>query len=94
MIQVNIGNEPQKSGVLIKDLPSLIDLCRTHGLPMTGLMCIPPAHEDPTPHFQGLTELAKKYKLPDVSMGMSGDYETAIAHGSTLVRIGSALFQG
>lgn len=92
LIQVNTGHEPQKGGVFIDDLPTLIDLCRAHGLPLMGLMCIPPAHEDPSPHFQQLAVLAKMHQLPDLSMGMSDDYLVAIAKGATWVRIGSALF--
>jgi pyridoxal phosphate enzyme (YggS family) len=92
LIQVNTGQEPQKSGVLVDDLATLIDLCRTHGLPLSGLMCIPPVHEDPSPHFQQLAALAKQHQLPDLSMGMSGDYQVAIAMGATWVRIGSALW--
>ena len=92
LIQVNTGHELQKSGVLIDDLPALIDLCRTMALPLTGLMCIPPADEDPTPHFQQLAILAKTHQLPDLSMGMSTDYPIAIAKGATWVRIGAALW--
>lgn len=92
LIQVNTGREPQKSGVLREDLPALIDLCRTSSLPLTGLMSIPPADEDPTPHFQLLADLARDNNLSDLSMGMSGDYPIAIAHGATWVRIGKALW--
>lgn len=92
LIQVNTGREPQKSGVLTEDLPGLINLCRAHDLPLTGLMCIPPAHEDPTPHFHLLANLARTSNLSDLSMGMSGDYQTAIAHGAIWVRLGTALW--
>jgi pyridoxal phosphate enzyme (YggS family) len=93
LIQVNTGQEPQKSGVLIDDLPDLIHLCHYHNLPITGLMCIPPLLEDPALHFQKLANLAKTYNLPELSMGMSGDYPLAIAHGATCVRIGSAIWK-
>jgi pyridoxal phosphate enzyme (YggS family) len=92
LIQVNTGREPQKSGVLEKDLPALIALCTTHALPLTGLMCIPPAHEDPAPHFRKLADLAQTHQLSELSMGMSADYEVAIAHGATWVRVGTALW--
>jgi hypothetical protein len=91
-IQVNTGHEPQKSGVLVEDLPALIELCRQHHLPLTGLMCIPPLQEDPSSHFQLLCDLAKEYNLSGLSMGMSADYEQAIAHGATIIRIGTALW--
>jgi hypothetical protein len=92
LIQVNTGCEPQKSGVLREDLPALVDLCRAQRLPLTGLMCIPPAHEDPAHHFRLLADLARIYNLSDLSMGMSGDYPIAIAHGATWVRLGTALW--
>lgn len=92
LIQVNTGHEPQKSGVLIEDLPTLIDLCRSHNLPLTGLMCIPPLHENPTPHFHLLANLARTHHLPDLSMGMSHDYESAIQEGASWIRLGRALW--
>ncbi len=92
LIQVNTGCEPQKSGVLKENLPALIDLCRTHALPLTGLMCIPPATEDPAIHFQLLADLAHTHKLSDLSMGMSGDYPMAIAHGASWIRLGTAFW--
>lgn len=92
LIQVNTGREPQKGGVLKEGLPALVDLCQTYALPLTGLMCIPPAHEDPIPHFQLLAELAQTHHLCDLSMGMSADFPAAIACGTTWVRIGSALW--
>lgn len=92
LIQVNTAREPQKSGVSCEDLPALIELCRTSSLPLTGLMGIPPASEDPTPHFQVLADLAHRYNLSDLSMGMSRDYPIAIAHGATWVRVGKALW--
>ena len=92
LIQVNTGREPQKSGVLSESLPALIDLCRTHALPLTGLMCIPPANEDPARHFRLLADLAHTHNLSDLSMGMSSDYPIAIAHGASWVRLGTILW--
>lgn len=92
LVQVNTGAEPQKSGVLIEHLPSLLEQCRKVNLPITGLMCIPPLHQPAGLHFALLRELAKKYNLKDLSMGMSHDFETAIQSGATLIRIGTALF--
>lgn len=91
-IQVNTGAEPQKAGVLPDDADTFIYECRDLGLPVEGLMCIPPADQDPSPHFAMLAEIAKRNDLPELSMGMSGDFETAIAHGATYVRVGSAIF--
>lgn len=93
LIQVNTGEEPQKAGVAPDGLADLLALCRdAHGLDIRGLMCIPPADEPPAPHFALLADLAAKHRLPEVSMGMSGDYEAAIRHGATRVRVGTALF--
>ncbi len=92
LIQVNTGREPQKSGVLSENLTTLVDLCRMHALPLTGLMCIPPAHEDPTHHFQLLAGLAHTHNLSDLSMGMSSDYPIAIAHGASWIRLGTAFW--
>ncbi|WP_435640738.1 YggS family pyridoxal phosphate-dependent enzyme [Micavibrio aeruginosavorus] len=91
-IQVNTGDEAQKAGCSVADLPGLLALCRDQGLHITGLMCIPPVDADPVPHFQLLHDLAGRYGLPNLSMGMSADFETAIAYGATHVRVGSALF--
>ncbi len=91
-IQVNTGAEPQKAGVLPKDADGFVAECRSLDLPVVGLMCIPPADEDPAPHFEMLREIAARNDLPGLSMGMSGDFETAIAHGATHVRVGSAIF--
>lgn len=92
-VQVNTGAEPQKAGVSVEGLPAFLDLCReTHRLPVQGLMCIPPVHEQAGPHFALLSELARRYGLAKLSMGMSGDFEDAIAHGATHVRVGSAIF--
>jgi pyridoxal phosphate enzyme (YggS family) len=93
LIQVNTGAEPQKAGILPEEADAFIALCRdTHALPILGLMCIPPAGEDPAPHFTQLASLAARHGLKTLSMGMSGDFETAIRHGATHVRVGSAIF--
>jgi len=93
LVQVNTGAEPQKAGVLPDDVDALIKVARdTYGLNIEGLMCIPPVDQDPTPHFLLLQSLAKRNGLTVLSMGMSGDFETAIACGATHVRVGSALF--
>jgi PLP dependent protein len=92
-IQVNTGHEAQKSGVLPDDLQALCSKCREeYGLAIDGLMCIPPLEELPEPHFQLLAKLASDLGLPSLSMGMSADFETAIAAGATHVRVGSAIF--
>ena len=92
-IQVNTGSEPQKAGVLPEGLDRLVALCRDDlKLPVVGLMCIPPAAEEPAPHFTLLRELAARHGLECLSMGMSADYRVAIALGATHVRIGTAIF--
>lgn len=91
-IQVNTGAEEQKSGVLPKDLPALLDYARAAGINVTGLMCIPPADEPAGLHFAFLKNLGDRYGLSNLSMGMSADFEKAIAAGATHVRIGTALF--
>ena len=92
-IQVNTGEEPQKAGVLPAEVDAFVAACRdTHKLPITGLMCIPPVEGDPRPHFAALAALAKEHGLAKLSMGMSGDFETAIRFGATSVRVGSAVF--
>ncbi|PYE83672.1 YggS family pyridoxal phosphate-dependent enzyme [Pseudoroseicyclus aestuarii] len=91
-VQVNTGAEPQKAGVLPEDTDAFIGDCRGMDLPVVGLMCIPPAEEDPAPHFAMLAEIAARNGLDGLSMGMSGDFETAVAHGATHVRVGSAIF--
>lgn len=92
-VQVNTGEEPQKSGVLPKELPEFLAQLRaqTHIQP-AGLMCIPPQDEEPGLHFALLAKLANTHGLKQLSMGMSGDYETAIRFGATHVRVGTALF--
>ncbi|MEQ9519323.1 MAG: YggS family pyridoxal phosphate-dependent enzyme [Parvibaculum sp.] len=93
LIQVNTGAEPQKAGVLPEALDAFIVLCRdTLSLPVEGLMCIPPAEEEPALHFALLEKLAKRNGLSILSMGMSADFETALEFGATHVRVGSAIF--
>lgn len=91
-VQVNIGEEEQKGGCAIDDLPGLLERCRDKGLEIAGLMCIPPLNTEPAPYFALLAKLAKQNGLPALSMGMSGDYETAVMCGATHVRVGTALF--
>lgn len=92
-VQVNTGAEPQKAGILPQDADAFLDACRDlHGLAVEGLMCIPPADEPAAPHFALLREIARRKHLPNLSMGMSGDFETALALGATHIRIGSAIF--
>ena len=91
-VQVNTGAEPQKAGVRPEDLASFLRDCRGMDLPPVGLMCIPPEEEDSRPHFAMLARMAADHGLQGLSMGMSGDFESAIAHGATHVRVGSAIF--
>lgn len=91
-IQVNIGEEPQKAGVAPLEADAFIAECRGLGLTIEGLMCVPPADEPPAPFFALLAKIARRNGLDRLSMGMSGDFETAIRFGATSVRIGSALF--
>ena len=92
-VQVNTGNEPQKAGIDPRETEAFLALCRDElGLEIEGLMCIPPAGENPGPHFALLHDLATENSVPKLSMGMSGDYEIAIAFGATSVRVGSAIF--
>lgn len=109
LIEVNIGDEPQKAGCAIADIHALLALCKTLDIQILGVMCIPPEGKDPAAHnlrdtsapegatgpayyFKKLAEIAAQYSLGTISMGMSGDYEEAIANGATEVRIGSAIF--
>jgi uncharacterized pyridoxal phosphate-containing UPF0001 family protein len=93
LIEVNIGAEPQKAGIAPEETANFLAACRTEWrLEIAGLMCIPPAAEDPSPHFRRLAALAASLGLKTLSMGMSGDYETAIACGATEIRVGTALF--
>lgn len=91
-VQVNIGDEPQKGGCAIADLPAVLDRARDAGLPVVGLMAVPPLEVEPAPYFALLAKLAARHGLAGLSMGMSSDFETAILLGATHVRIGTALF--
>ncbi len=91
-VQVNIGQEPQKAGVSPAEADGFIALCLELGLKIEGLMCIPPAEGDPAPHFAALRDIARRNRLEKLSMGMSDDFEAAIAQGATSVRVGSAIF--
>jgi pyridoxal phosphate enzyme (YggS family) len=93
LVQVNTGDEAQKAGVARADAAGFLQACREEwGLPVQGLMCIPPAEADPRPHFDYLAGLAARNGLPLLSMGMSADFEVAIGYGATHVRVGSAIF--
>ena len=93
LVQVNTGDEAQKAGVPRAEADAFLRACRDeHGLEVRGLMCIPPVDEDPRPHFGFLAELAARHALPVLSMGMSADFEAAIAGGATHVRVGTAIF--
>ena len=92
-VQVNTGEEPQKAGVMPAEADALVRLCIDDlGLPVRGLMCIPPVDEEPAMHFAFLREIARRNGLAGLSMGMSGDFATAVQFGATVVRIGSAIF--
>jgi pyridoxal phosphate enzyme (YggS family) len=93
LIEVNTGREPQKSGIARDAADRFIDECKDRfGTTLAGLMCVPPLDEDPRPHFTWLADRAVRHGLATVSMGMSADFEIAIACGATLVRVGSAIF--
>ena len=91
-LQVNIGDEPQKGGCAVAELPALVEAARAAGLPLAGLMCLPPAGVEPAPYFALLAKLARRHDVAGLSMGMSADYETAAMIGATHVRVGTALF--
>jgi len=91
-VQVNTGEEPQKAGVLPGDVDGFVAACRALDLPVRGLMCIPPVEEEPSLHFALLAKMAARNGLSGLSMGMSGDFERAIAQGATHIRVGSAIF--
>ena len=91
-IQINTGEEPQKAGIAPADADAFIAECRALGLNVAGLMCIPPEDEEPALHFALLAKIAARNGLKGLSMGMSGDFETAIRLGATVVRVGSAIF--
>jgi pyridoxal phosphate enzyme (YggS family) len=93
LLQVITGREPQKSGVAPQDLPRLLTVFRSDfGLEVAGLMCIPPANEAPDQHFECLATIARQHGLQELSMGISGDFETAVRLGATRVRVGTAIF--
>lgn len=91
-LQINIGDEEQKGGCRIDEIETLLSAADDNAIPIIGLMCIPPAEIDSAPFFSLMAKLAKHYGLPNLSMGMSSDYETAITIGATHVRVGTALF--
>lgn len=91
-VQVNTGEEPQKAGVLPTELSGFLKECRAMDLSPVGLMCIPPEDQDSTPHFAMLARMAADHGLAGLSMGMSSDFEAAVAHGATHIRVGSAIF--
>ena len=91
-IQVNTGEEPQKAGIMPSDADAFVSECRAFDLPIQGLMCIPPVEEEPSLHFALLAKIAERNGLTGLSMGMSADFESAIALGATHVRVGSAIF--
>ncbi|MBY9065012.1 YggS family pyridoxal phosphate-dependent enzyme [Sphingomonas yunnanensis] len=91
-LQVNIGAEPQKGGCAIEALPALLRQARDAGVSVVGLMCVPPAEIEPAPYLALCAKLARDHGLGEVSMGMSGDMETAVTLGATYIRVGSALF--
>ncbi|MEM8581589.1 MAG: YggS family pyridoxal phosphate-dependent enzyme [Pseudomonadota bacterium] len=91
-VQVNTGDESQKAGCALSDVDALVQSCRDLELPLKGLMCIPPIEEEPSLHFALLAKLAERNGLTGLSMGMSGDFESAIAQGATHIRVGSAIF--
>lgn len=94
-VQVNTGEEPQKAGVMPREAKAFVAMCRDElKLEISGLMCIPPVEEEPAVHFAFLEKLARDCGVKGLSMGMSGDFETAIAFGATHVRVGSAIFGG
>ncbi len=94
-VQVNVGDEPQKAGVATAEADAFIAACLARfGERVSGLMCIPPAEGDPAPHFRWLAACARRHGLKELSMGMSGDFEIAIAEGATRVRVGTAIFGG
>jgi PLP dependent protein len=89
-LQVNVGDEPQKGGCAVADLPALLE--RARGLPVAGLMCLPPEGVEPAPYFALLAKLARRHGVAGLSMGMSADYDTAVMIGATHIRVGTALF--
>ena len=93
-VQVNIGAEEQKGGIAIAELPEFLDQVRSSPLPLAGLMAMPPLDQQPGPYLALLAELARRHGVSGLSMGMSNDYPTAVMLGATVIRVGSALFEG
>ena len=91
-IQINTGNEPQKSGINLNYAEEFFQLCRNQNINIDGLMCLPPENEEPDKHFEILQSLANNNHIKNLSMGMSNDYAVAIKYGSTHIRVGSAIF--
>ena len=91
-LQVNIGEEPQKGGCAIAEVPALLAAARDADIPVLGLMCVPPAEVEAAPYFALLAKMARDQDLKGLSMGLSGDYETALMLGATHIRVGTALF--
>jgi pyridoxal phosphate enzyme (YggS family) len=91
-VQVNVGDEPQKGGCAVAELPALLAACAEAGLPVAGLMCLPPEGVEAAPYFALLAKLARRHGVGGLSMGMSADYESAVMCGATHVRVGTALF--
>jgi PLP dependent protein len=92
-VQVNTGEEAQKAGIIPRETMAFVAMCRNHlKLNIAGLMCIPPVDEEPAVHFAFMAKLAREAALPELSMGMSADFETAVEFGATYVRVGSAIF--
>ena len=91
-IQVNTGNEIQKSGIKLKEAEALIQKCKNYNINIDGLMCLPPENEAPNKHFETLQSLAKNNHIKYLSMGMTNDYDTALKYGATHIRIGTAIF--
>jgi pyridoxal phosphate enzyme (YggS family) len=92
LVEVNLAEEPQKSGCAPGEAPALVDTLRGHGLQVDGLMTVPPAEGDPRPWFAALRDLTSRLELRELSMGMSGDFDVAVEEGATMVRVGRALF--
>lgn len=92
-VQVNIGEEAQKGGIALAELPGFLDEMRSAGLNISGLMAIPPSEVEPSPYFALLAKLARRHGVSGLSMGMSGDFRSAVMLGATAVRIGTAFFQ-
>ena len=91
-VQVNTGEEPQKSGVAPAKAVSLVAFCQNAGMTVAGLMCVPPVDDEPSPHFALLKKLARQAGVPQLSMGMSDDFQIAVEQGADIVRVGSMLF--